>query len=89
MNETSGFYFHPPHSILIQDYLILKIRNRPIPRLARDYFQNLGDVRSLDKNITRILRTYPIPQPQKCDRLYFDKCQNIHILALNLHLLIS
>jgi hypothetical protein len=71
MNETSGFYFHPPNSILIRDYVILKIQNRPIPQLARDYFQNLGDVRSLDKNITRILRTYPIPQPQKCDWLYF------------------
>jgi hypothetical protein len=71
MNETSSFYFHPPHNILIRDYRIPKIRNRPIPRLVRDYFQNLGDVRSLNKNITRILRTYPIPQPQKCDRLYF------------------
>jgi hypothetical protein len=71
MNETSSFYFHPSHNILIRDYLIPKIQNQPIPRLARDYFQNLGDVRSLDKNITRILRTYPIPQPQKCARLYF------------------
>jgi hypothetical protein len=71
MNKTSGFYFHPPHSILIRDYLTPKIWNRPIPRLARDYFQNLGDVRNLYKNITRILGTHPIPQPQKCTRLYF------------------
>jgi hypothetical protein len=39
--------------------------------LAQDYFQNLGDVRNLYKNITRILGTYSIPHPQKCAWLYF------------------